>query len=60
NLFRRFANSSKLTMPDGLTIHRGIGQFHVHGRQTSCFSRYSVNFIPGTGMQHGETMEPLW
>ncbi|TBU25564.1 hypothetical protein BD311DRAFT_780244 [Dichomitus squalens] len=40
----------KLMMPDGLTIHRGIGQFHVHGHQMSCFPRYSVNFIPGAGM----------
>ncbi|KAI1784904.1 hypothetical protein LXA43DRAFT_838606, partial [Ganoderma leucocontextum] len=60
NLFRRFSKSPYLQMPPSLTVLGGIGQFHVHGHQTQCFPRFSVNFIEGTGVQGGETMEPLW
>ena len=47
-------------MPPGLTILRGIGQFHVHGHVATCFPRFSLNFIPGAGVQDGEIIETLW
>ncbi|PIL25433.1 hypothetical protein GSI_13323 [Ganoderma sinense ZZ0214-1] len=47
-------------MPPGLTILRGIGQFHVHGHVAKCFPRFSCNFIAGAGMQDGEIIETLW
>lgn len=60
NLYRRFRDSPSLTMPDGLTFMRGIGQFHVHGHIPPCFPRFSSNFIRGAGMQDGEIIETLW
>ena len=60
NLRRRFNSSPHLTMPPGLQILGGIGQFHVHGHITECFPRFSSNFIKGAGMQDGEIIETLW
>ena len=60
HLLRRFRESPHLSMPEGLEILRGIGQFHVHGHITQCFPRFSSNFIPGIGMQDGEILETLW
>ncbi|PIL25832.1 hypothetical protein GSI_11585 [Ganoderma sinense ZZ0214-1] len=60
HLRARFEQSPFLTMPVGLTIQRGIGQFHVHGHVAQCFARFSTNFISGAGMQDGEIIETLW
>lgn len=60
NFRKRFAQSPMLDLPPGLSILRGIGQFHVHGHVTECFPRFSVNFIPGAGQQDGEIIETLW
>ena len=60
HLYRRFTASPHLRMPPGLTILRGIGQFHVHGHIPQCFPRYSLNFITGAGVQDGEIIETLW
>ena len=60
HLYARFTKSPHLHMPPGLTILRGIGQFHVHGHMAQCFPRYSLNFIPGAGVQDGEIIETLW
>ena len=60
HLYERFEKSPHLTMPPGLTLLRGIGQFHVHGHVTKCFARYSSNFIRGAGSQYGEILESLW
>lgn len=43
-----------------LQIRPGIGLFHVHGHQESCFSRFSPNFIKGAGQVDGEVIETLW
>lgn len=63
NLFKRFLESADLsdivTLTD-LVIHFGIGLFHVHGHQTSCYCRYAPTFIPGAGMVDGERIESLW
>lgn len=47
-------------IPADVRIQRGIGLFHVHGHQNSCFSRYSPTFIPGAGNVEGEIIETLW
>ena len=60
HLHKRFTNSPHLNMPAGITILRGIGQFHVHGHMAQCFPRFSLNFIPGAGVQDGEIIETLW
>jgi Kyakuja-Dileera-Zisupton transposase len=38
----------------------GIGQFHVHGHQESCFGRFSPVFIEGIGWVSGEIVESNW
>ena len=38
----------------------GIGLFHVHGHQATCFPRYSPDFIHGVGQVDGEVVETLW
>ncbi|KAI1790343.1 hypothetical protein LXA43DRAFT_1095489 [Ganoderma leucocontextum] len=60
HLYTRFKKGPHLHMPSGLTILRGIGQFHVHGHIPQCFPRFSLNFIPGAGVQDGEIIETLW
>ncbi|KAI1783692.1 hypothetical protein LXA43DRAFT_977006 [Ganoderma leucocontextum] len=60
HLCARFKKSPHLAMPEGLTILRGIGQFHVHGHIAKCFPRFSLNFIYGAGVQDGEIIETLW
>ena len=61
NLRRRFAASKSLKWPVTVkTLVGGIGQFHIHGHKSSCFPRFSVNFIKGAGYQDGEILETLW
>lgn len=60
NLMKRFGESEYLHMPPNVEIRRGIGLFHVHGHQDTCFPRYSPNFIPGAGQIDGEVIETLW
>ncbi|KAG1805128.1 hypothetical protein EV424DRAFT_1474414 [Suillus variegatus] len=54
------AESLILEIPKELNIIPGIGLWHVHGHQDSCFVRYASNFIEGTGRIDGEIMETLW
>ncbi|KAG1882239.1 hypothetical protein F4604DRAFT_1921982 [Suillus subluteus] len=56
----RIASSMYLSIPIGMNIIPGIGLWHVHGHQDSCFVRYASNFIQGTGRIDGEIMETLW
>ncbi|KAG1796925.1 uncharacterized protein HD556DRAFT_1441100 [Suillus plorans] len=56
----RIASSMYLSIPTGMDIIPGIGLWHVHGHQDSCFVRYASNFIYGTGRIDGEIMETLW
>lgn len=61
NVRRRFQGSSFLKWPETLKTFVGaIGQFHIHGHKSSCFPRYSVNFVKGAGVQDGEILETLW
>ncbi|KAG8215467.1 hypothetical protein J3R82DRAFT_9089, partial [Butyriboletus roseoflavus] len=47
-------------LPLNLAIIPGIGMWHVHGHQSSCFAQYSPLFIPGAGWVEGEIIETLW
>ncbi|KAG1867096.1 hypothetical protein C8R48DRAFT_747493 [Suillus tomentosus] len=56
----RVGRSRFLEMAPQLTIIPGIGLWHVHGHQDSCYVRYASNFIEGIGRIDGEIMETLW
>ncbi|KAG2347673.1 hypothetical protein BDR05DRAFT_849547, partial [Suillus weaverae] len=56
----RITSSMYLSIPIGMDIIPGIGLWHVHGHQDSCYVRYASNFICGTGRIDGEIMETLW
>ncbi|KAG1837265.1 hypothetical protein F4604DRAFT_1692376 [Suillus subluteus] len=59
--FRARVDASRfLEMTQDLTIIPGIGLWHVHGHQDSCYVRYTSNFIDGIGRIDGEIMETLW
>ncbi|KAG2073658.1 hypothetical protein BDR04DRAFT_1010227, partial [Suillus decipiens] len=38
----------------------GIGLWHVHGHQDSCYVQYASKFIEGIGWINREIMEILW
>ncbi|KAG1889098.1 uncharacterized protein F5891DRAFT_987476 [Suillus fuscotomentosus] len=52
--------SSILEIPKELDIIPGIGLWHVHGHQDSCYVRYASNFIEGATRIDGKIMETLW
>ncbi|KAG2155981.1 uncharacterized protein EDB93DRAFT_1247626 [Suillus bovinus] len=52
--------SQFLEMVPELTIIPGIGLWHMHGHQDSCYVQYVSNFIEGIGQIDGEIMETLW
>ncbi|KAG2108071.1 uncharacterized protein F5147DRAFT_745887 [Suillus discolor] len=54
------ADSPLLKMHPELEITPGIGLWHVHGHQDSCYVRYASNFIQGAARIDGEIMETLW
>ncbi|KAG2096761.1 uncharacterized protein F5147DRAFT_656558 [Suillus discolor] len=56
----RIAESPILEIPKELDIIPGIGLWHVHGHQDSCYVRYASNFIEGAARIDGEIMETLW
>ncbi|EAU81104.2 hypothetical protein CC1G_09746 [Coprinopsis cinerea okayama7 len=60
HLFERIEEADHLSINEKLTVIFGIGLFHVHGHQDSCFARYALTFIRGAGMSAGEILEPLW
>jgi hypothetical protein len=60
NLARWVQDSRHISLPWGLDIYPGIGLWHVHGHQDSCYVRYASNFIEGAARIDGEIMETLW
>ncbi|KAG2058441.1 hypothetical protein BDR06DRAFT_1029808 [Suillus hirtellus] len=54
------AKSPILEVPKELDIIPGIGLWHVHGHQDSCYIRYASNFIKGATWINGKIMEMLW
>ncbi|KAG1727573.1 uncharacterized protein EDB91DRAFT_1253835 [Suillus paluster] len=60
HLHVRVDQNQFLTMVPELTVIPGIGLWHIHGHQDSCYVRYASNFIEGIGRIDGEIMETLW
>ncbi|KAG1903999.1 uncharacterized protein F5891DRAFT_946598, partial [Suillus fuscotomentosus] len=56
----RVDRSRFLEMAPQLTIIPGIGLWHIHGHQDSCYVRYASNVIGGIGRIDGEITETLW
>ncbi|KAG1720014.1 hypothetical protein EDB19DRAFT_1966658 [Suillus lakei] len=56
----RVADSPYLQIQEQLEIILGIGLWHVHGHQDSCYVHYASNFITGAARIDGEIMETLW
>ncbi|KAG2082973.1 uncharacterized protein F5147DRAFT_590177, partial [Suillus discolor] len=54
------AESPILEIPEELDIIPGIGLWHVHGHQDSCYVRYASNFIEGAARIDSTIMETLW
>ncbi|KAG1801921.1 hypothetical protein EV424DRAFT_1351821 [Suillus variegatus] len=54
------SDSPFLELDQALEIMLGIGLWHVHGHQDSCYVRYASNFITGAAQIDGEIMETLW
>ena len=59
-LHARIDKSPYLSLPWALKIIPGIGLWHIHGHQDSCYCRYAPTFIPGAARIEGEIMETLW
>jgi Kyakuja-Dileera-Zisupton transposase len=60
HFLERVEASPYLSIPEGMTISGGIGDFHVKGHVNECFARHSLLFIEGTGVVDGEILETLW
>ncbi|KAG1792709.1 uncharacterized protein HD556DRAFT_1309238 [Suillus plorans] len=56
----RITDSPLLKMHDELEITPGIGLWHIHGHQDSCYVRYASNFIQGAARIDGKIIETLW
>ena len=56
----RMDKSAYLSLPWDVNIIPGIGLWHIHGHQDSCYCRYAPTFIPGAARIDGEIMETLW
>lgn len=60
HLQTRMARSPYLNIPDGLTIWKSIGLFHVHGHQKECELRSSPSLMNRVGEVNGEIVETMW
>jgi hypothetical protein len=60
HLLDRVSQNEYLHIPETLTLKKGIGLFHIHGHQDSCYPRFSPTFIQGAGQVDGEILETLW
>ncbi|KAI6127050.1 hypothetical protein F5141DRAFT_1210355 [Pisolithus sp. B1] len=60
NFRSRVKNSPSLLLPPALEIVPAVGKFHLAAHKLSCFPRYSLNFVKGTGHLDGEILETLW
>jgi Kyakuja-Dileera-Zisupton transposase len=60
HLRSRIDRNKSLSIPANLQLIPGIGIWHVHGHQPSCFARYAPLFIDGVGWLDGEIIETLW
>jgi hypothetical protein len=56
----RVDHSPYLSVPEGMVVEGGIGDFHVKGHVDDCFTRFALLFIIGSGVIDGEILETLW
>ncbi|KAI6001112.1 hypothetical protein F5J12DRAFT_723802 [Pisolithus orientalis] len=59
NFWSQVKSSCSLTLPHGLQIIPAVGKFHLAAHKLSCFPRYSLNFVKGTGHLDGEILKTL-
>ena len=52
--------SQYLHKDPGMEIFGAIGKFHLADHVDSCFSKWTLNFMKGSGHIDGEIMETLW
>ncbi|KAH6904731.1 hypothetical protein BKA70DRAFT_1373436 [Coprinopsis sp. MPI-PUGE-AT-0042] len=60
HLCERFRKGQYLELANDLVFVYGIGLFHVHGHQDSCYARFALTFIRGAGIASREILESLW
>jgi hypothetical protein len=60
HLSDRMAWNKYLGIPDNMSLKKGIGLFHIHGHQDSCYPQFSPTYIQGVGQVDGEILETLW
>ena len=60
NFFEWVDQSPFLSILEGLEIVGAIGDFHVRGHVNDCLPRYTLAYIPGSGVIDGEILETLW
>jgi hypothetical protein len=52
--------SDYLSLDPGVKVLGAVGKFHLADHVDSCFSKWSLNFMKGSGHIDGEIMETLW
>lgn len=60
NFLLRVDQSPFLSIPEGMEIIGAIGDFHVVGHIDDCLPRYTLAYVPGSGVIDGEILETLW
>ena len=60
NFLLRVDQSLFLSIPEGLNIIGVIGDFHVRGHIDDCLPRYTLAYVPGSGVIAGKILETLW
>lgn len=56
----RVSKSRFLSLWEGFEVMPAVGKFHLGAHIRECFSKFSLNFIEGSGQVDGEIMETLW
>ena len=60
NFRKRVQGSMTLNFSEFRHVMVAVGKFHLGAHIKSCFWKYSLNFIEGSGQIDGEIMETLW
>lgn len=57
---RRKTFPANIRLPDDTHISFGIPKFHLEGHGPSCRTKFSFNFLVGSGRTCGESVETEW
>ena len=60
HFLERVERSPHLQLAEWDELISAVGKFHLSAHTSSCFLRYSLNFVYGAGQQDGEILETLW